>query len=150
MSTPLYQECSRCAGTGAAHGRACCPACAGEGYVAVGLTLGQVEALRDDRDRLTVALDGVECGDFRRGWLAEAERIWADRDEDDAPGPELLVWVARVRELVRAMVDAHQVLDGRSAEVEEARRRLTTPDTPAVIPIRSRVFPALPPDPEEN
>lgn len=64
------------------------------------------------------ALDAVALGDFRREWLAEADRLWQQRcdamREIDPPDPrpevpalgehDAWVWLTRCREMLRAAV----------------------------------------------
>lgn len=88
-----------------------------------GLLQSAVEAAVE-RDRLRVALDGVECLEFRRGWLAEADAIWAARESDVRPTYEVILWATRCREMLLAAIEAHAPLDGRDEEVAAARRRL--------------------------
>lgn len=94
-----------------------------------------IDAARE-RDRLTLALDFVECGQFRRGWLAEANHLWTARcnarreidpsaplPEEPDPGDPWL-WLTRCRELLQVMMAAHAPLDGRDDAVAAASRRM--------------------------
>lgn len=75
-------------------------------------------ALEKDRDKLRAGFERIGVGDFRQGWLDEADRLMAfDRHGASVNIPDPLVWVARTRELVECMVDAHHAA-GRKTQYE--------------------------------
>lgn len=65
----------------------------------------------DEITRLRSALEEVGVGVYRGGWLEDAERLWADR-ENDPKIPDPMVWVARTRELVQCMLKAQLIANG--------------------------------------
>jgi hypothetical protein len=71
------------------------------------------EAVAAERERWSGVCEALEVGQFRSEWLAEADRIWAERFENPpaANGDRMLMWVARCRELLREMVALQQAAD---------------------------------------
>ena len=122
----LYQKCGLCGGTGRTKapamvdghdgysgplppGSACpCASSKTPGWSEVGLTTGQVDQLVADRDRLLAAV--ADLVDKARE--ANANTCCRER--------------VIVTEAVAAM--GRRLLTGRSAEVDEARRRLAVPN----------------------
>jgi hypothetical protein len=60
-----------------------------------------------ERNRLCAALEELELGQFRSGWLTEAEAIWTARDTTECRNDAAILWAVRCRELLRAMKAAH-------------------------------------------
>lgn len=60
-------------------------------------------ARTDPQRRLVNAMTEIGVGEFRGGWLAEADRIWAERETVE---PD--VWAVRCRELLRCILAAHK------------------------------------------
>jgi hypothetical protein len=71
-----------------------------------------LDRLDADRAQLRAALEEIGLGDFRLGWLADAEAIWALRESAHPPADVVILWATRVRELVRCMQKAHAVAAG--------------------------------------
>jgi hypothetical protein len=74
-----------------------------------------------------VALARLQLGEFRLGWLAEADAIWAARGSEAGPVvADPLVWVTRAREMLQLARESTATIAGMDDEVAAAERRIAT------------------------